>query len=99
MGWPDNTRTELGVESWTIYVSALYWSYVTTSHVGVGDIVASNLYERVYSIFVILIGTFIFLNFFGNIVPIAERLVSKLKKQFQKNYQFASAHMRAINLD
>mmetsp|Transcript_20408 Transcript_20408/g.17720 ORF Transcript_20408/g.17720 Transcript_20408/m.17720 type:complete len:129 (-) Transcript_20408:582-968(-) len=81
-GWPSSIAQRSEVSDWTIYNSALYWSYVTTSHIGIGDIAAANVTERAYSIVIILIGTFMFLEVFGNIVPIAEKLVSKLKLEF-----------------
>lgn len=32
--YPNNYRTTFDVDHFTIYTSALYWSYVTTSHIG-----------------------------------------------------------------
>ena len=42
------------------YVASLYWSFATMSTIGYGDIHAVNVFERVFSIFVMLTGTAVY---------------------------------------
>ena len=48
-------------DSWIdTYVTALYWSLATMSTIGYGDIHAVNVFERVFSVFVMITGTAVY---------------------------------------
>ena len=48
-------------DSWIdTYVTALYWSLATMSTIGYGDIQAVNVFERVFSVFVMITGTAVY---------------------------------------
>lgn len=59
----------------SIYLSATYWSYMTTTHIGVGDISAINLLEKLYTIILAFTSTFIFAFLFGNLVSLVDDIV------------------------
>lgn len=42
------------------YVSSLYWAFTTMTTVGYGDITATTLSERIYNIFSLIVGGFVF---------------------------------------
>ena len=58
----------------TIYIHAIYWSIVTVSHIGVGDITAITVNERLLNCLVILVGTFSYAVLFGNIASLVSDL-------------------------
>lgn len=53
---PDNPRDIVG--SFRLYLAALYWSTMTISTIGYGDIVPVTTGERVYVIIAMLVGAF-----------------------------------------
>lgn len=80
-------RRELKISDLSMYIHSVYWAYVTSSHVGVGDVTGVNIREKVFSIVVMFVTTFTHLYFFGNLASIAKEVVSLLKKKFNENYQ------------
>jgi len=85
--WPNIKPTILPRE-WEIYVSASYWSYVTTSHLGVGDITAVTPEEKVYATIVICLGAFIYAFLFGNLASLVEDAIPAFQKRFESNYRY-----------
>ena len=63
-----------------IYLHSLYWSYVTTSHVGVGDVVAVNSKEKAFAAAIIFLSTFLYAFLFGNLASIVDDLTPKFQK-------------------
>jgi len=85
--YPNNIRTIFDIDNFTIYTSALYWSYVTTSHVGVGDVTGINTLERAYSSIVIMLSTFLYAFLFGNLATLVDDLKPRFQKEFEDNYR------------
>ncbi len=67
-------------------MSALYWSYVTSSHVGVGDITAVNTAERTFTIIYMLLSTFTSTYFFGCLAAMVDDLAPLIKRRFDSTY-------------
>ncbi|KRX04882.1 Cyclic nucleotide-binding protein [Pseudocohnilembus persalinus] len=85
--FPDNSeRTEFPLNKLSVYVHALYWAYVTTSHQGVGDVTAVNILEKRYAIFVMLISTFTNAFFFGNLASMVQQSKPIIKRNFEEIY-------------
>ena len=72
----------------TIYVHAIYWAIVTVSHIGVGDISAITVNERLLNCLVILVGTFAYAILFGNIASLVSDLTGQLRSKLHHNYQY-----------
>jgi hypothetical protein len=53
------------------YLAALYWAFTTMTTVGYGDIVPSNDTERVYSIFIMVMGATVFGYIVGSVSGLA----------------------------
>eukprot|EP00747_Dinoflagellata_sp_TGD_P046388 gnl/TRDRNA2_/TRDRNA2_144413_c0_seq1.p1 gnl/TRDRNA2_/TRDRNA2_144413_c0~~gnl/TRDRNA2_/TRDRNA2_144413_c0_seq1.p1 ORF type:complete len:548 (-),score=87.22 gnl/TRDRNA2_/TRDRNA2_144413_c0_seq1:39-1655(-) len=76
----------LGLEEhqkWDLYIAALYWSSYTMTTVGYGEVNPKNDYERIYAIFVIMVGATIFGYIVGSIAALAsqERGIEALTKK------------------
>ena len=109
--YPNNVRTILDVDIFTIYIHASYWSYVTTSHVGkkvnkifltiigVGDVVGINSDEKLYSSFVIMTSTFLYAFLFGNLASIVGDLTPRFRKEFIDNYRTVLEYAKLAKLD
>ena len=76
------------------YIHALYWTYVTTSHVGVGDVTGVNPMEKTFSIIVMFISIISSTYIFGNLASMVGDLAPILKNKFDQKYQ---AVIQAIN--
>jgi hypothetical protein len=89
---PRNTGTrqpgDISLSEATIYKHAIYWSIVTVSHIGVGDITAITVSERAFNCFVVLMGTFTYAILFGNMASLVSDLTSALKTKLHSQYQF-----------
>ena len=59
------------------YTSALYWAMMTLTTIGYGDIVATNLYERIYVILTMMISALIFAYVVGTMCHLVEGLNSQ----------------------
>lgn len=70
----------------SLYIHAIYWSIVTFSHIGVGDITAITIAERAFNCFVILIYTFAYAILFGNMASLVSGLANNAKSQMYKKY-------------
>ncbi|KAL4436165.1 hypothetical protein ABPG74_018149 [Tetrahymena malaccensis] len=84
--FPNNIRIELSISNRSLYLHAIYWAYVTTSHVGVGDVTGVNLREKIYSIFVMYFSTFTHIIFFGNLASMAREAAFMLKIKLDQIY-------------
>jgi len=62
----------------TSYITSLYWAFTTLTTVGFGDIVPSTNIERLFAMFVMLMGSVIYATIFGN--------VSLLVQNFDKQH-------------
>ena len=79
----DNFNVGIGV----IYIHALYWTYVTCSHVGVGDVSAVNLTEKGFATLIMLLSSFTSTYFFGNLASMVDDLAPILKTRIDKKYK------------
>jgi len=86
-GWPE-TKSPGVPPDWEIYVSASYWSYVLTSHVGVGDIPAVTPEEKVWANVVLFINTFIFAFIFGNLASLVDEVIPAYQRTYDATYRY-----------
>uniref|UniRef100_A0A7S1KDZ0 Cyclic nucleotide-binding domain-containing protein n=2 Tax=Vitrella brassicaformis TaxID=1169539 RepID=A0A7S1KDZ0_9ALVE len=68
----------------SIYVHAIYWSFNTGSHIGTGDVTPVTTQEKVFTVIMIAIMTFLYAAFFGNIVSLVSDLGPKLRQPIAK---------------
>jgi hypothetical protein len=87
---PHGTRTDESIDlSYsTIYVHAIYWSIVTFSHIGIGDVTAITVSERLYNCLVTLIYTFAYAVLFGNIASMVNDIATQVKSKLHKHHAF-----------
>lgn len=109
--FPDNERSELNISKGSIYCHALYWSYMTTSHIGnycsriiiivlgIGDVSAVNTHEKIFSSIVIILSTFLYAFLFGNLASLVDDLTPKFQKEFETNYRKVLEYVKASKLD
>jgi hypothetical protein len=87
---PSGTREDSAMEisKQSLYIHAIYWSIVTFSHIGVGDITAITVPERAFNCAAILIYTFAYAILFGNMASLVSGLANNDKSKMYKQYQF-----------
>jgi len=76
LDFPNNYREKLIISDNSIYVHALYWSYVTSSHIGLGDVCPISWEEKLLGTIVMIITTFTYIAFFGNMASLFQDLVN-----------------------
>ncbi|MCB0282506.1 MAG: cyclic nucleotide-binding domain-containing protein [Calditrichae bacterium] len=92
-GWLS-LHTYAGIsDNLTLYIRSLYWSVVTLTTVGYGDIVPINNAETAYSMLVMLFGVGIYGYVIGNIANILSKR-DPAKVAFQKNMDNLKAFVR-----
>jgi hypothetical protein len=82
-----------------MYMHALYFAYVTTSHIGVGDVTAVTILERIYATIIMLISVFTTIYFFGNLASMVNELAPLLKIKMQANYRYVIDAINSANLN
>jgi len=65
----------------TQYIASLYWSFTTMTTVGYGDVLAGSDAERVFAVFMMLVGVTVF----GYIVGSMASLVAKINQRGQRH--------------
>eukprot|EP00597_Dinobryon_sp_UTEXLB2267_P011107 CAMPEP_0170103660 /NCGR_PEP_ID=MMETSP0020_2-20130122/3637_1 /TAXON_ID=98059 /ORGANISM="Dinobryon sp., Strain UTEXLB2267" /LENGTH=1243 /DNA_ID=CAMNT_0010327291 /DNA_START=886 /DNA_END=4617 /DNA_ORIENTATION=- len=79
--WYDNVSKNgisLQNESTAVqYLWSLYWTIATLTTVGYGDVTASNTYERILNIFILLIGASVFGFIIANVSSILDNIDRK----------------------
>jgi hypothetical protein len=87
---PTGTRNEdsIDLSDNTIYIHAIYWSIVTFSHIGIGDITAVTAPERAFNCAVILIYTFAYAVLFGNMASLVSELTGSMRSKLHEEYTF-----------
>jgi hypothetical protein len=81
-----------------IYIHAIYYSIVTVSHIGVGDITAITVPERLINCVIVLIGTFSYAILFGNIASLVSDFASDVRSALQDKYHASIVHLQKNNL-
>ena len=97
LNWPHSDPEP--ASDGTIYISALYFSYVTTSHVGVGDVNAASNAEKTVCIIYIIIGIYAYFFLFGNIATLVGKLRSRFKAELQTKYKLVMDHIKNHQLE
>ena len=83
------------VSSWDLYVAALYWSTMTISTIGYGDIVPVTMGERVYVIFAMLVGAFEYGYIVGavsNVIATRNEKINKFQMVMRDLNAFLTEH-------
>ena len=75
INYPNNNRDYLNISDESLYLHALYWGYVTSSHIGMGDVCPITWQEKLYGTIVMIITTFTYIYFFGNMAALFQDLV------------------------
>ncbi|KAL4465802.1 hypothetical protein ABPG73_014251 [Tetrahymena malaccensis] len=96
--FPNNIRMQLNISGKSLYLHAIYWAYVTTSHVGVGDVTGVNLREKIFSILIMYISTFTHIIFFGNLASMAKEAAFMLKIKLEQKYEKIFQTISLFNL-
>jgi hypothetical protein len=96
-----NTRTSdsINLSQDTIYIHAIYWSVVTFSHIGLGDITAITVPERAFNCFVILIYTFAYAILFGNMASLVTDLSANFKQSVFNKRNFVMNFLGKNKID
>lgn len=77
------------------YVTALYWSFMTMTTVGYGDIHARTMLEKSVSIVAMLVGGFVFGLMIGSLSDISRR-ANPAQKEAKKRIGWLSAYVRCL---
>ena len=83
---PAGTRNDHSIDlsNDTIYIHAIYWSIVTFSHIGIGDITAVTVPERAFNCCVILGYTFGYALLFGRMATLVRDLSGHIRSKLHK---------------
>ncbi|OQR99214.1 Voltage-gated Ion Channel (VIC) Superfamily [Achlya hypogyna] len=82
---------------YTKYVSAFYWSIMTMTTVGYGDVCAGNTIERSFAIFAMIIGAWIFAYGITNVVATVANF-NPNDTLFQRKMDVVNAYMERRDL-
>lgn len=66
---------------------AIYWAYIVSSHISVGDVTPVNAIEKLYTCIIMYISVFIMAVFLGNLTIMVDDLDPILEKNFKKLYK------------
>lgn len=81
----------------SIYIHSLYWNYVTTSHIGVGDVLPTSNSEKLFTAIVIMITTIYYFYLVGTIASIFEELSPALQSNFETAHKQVLPILKSIN--
>ena len=96
-GWLGLHHFEGINDAVTLYVRSLYWSVVTLTTVGYGDIVPTNNIETLYSMMVMVFGVGVYGYVIGNVAHILAAR-DPAKAAFQNNMEQLKAFVRYRDL-
>jgi voltage-gated potassium channel len=88
---------DAGVDLYTNYVGALYWTVSTLTSVGYGDIVPITNTQRLYAILVQLIGFGVLGYLVGKVVSIISR-TDQVKARYEENIELFTTAVRRRTL-
>lgn len=92
---PDVQNSTRVLQS-TKYVTALYWSFMTMTTVGYGDVHARTMLEKIVSIVSMLIGGFVFGLVIGSLSDVSRR-ANPAGKMAKKQVGWISAYVRRVH--
>jgi hypothetical protein len=77
--WAKQSGLEWGEESTPFiqYTASLYWAMMTLTTIGYGDIIATNIYERIYVIFMMMVSALVFAYVVGTMCSLVQGLNSQ----------------------
>jgi len=85
-----------------IYIHAIYFSYITLTHISIGDICATNHQERIIcSVYVVLschIYCFLFANITSMITDMSRGLLSNLQQKFDETMKCVNTELLSSSL-
>ncbi|EQC38596.1 hypothetical protein SDRG_04299 [Saprolegnia diclina VS20] len=90
-GWVSNQKLQNDT-LYAKYVNAFYWSIMTMTTVGYGDVCAGNTQERAFAIFAMVIGAWIFAYGITNVVATVANL-NPSDTCFQRKMDVVNAYM------
>jgi len=82
---------------WSLYIASLYWSAMTVTSIGYGDITAMNRIEAVSTTAFMLIGGVIWAHIIGNVCAIASSF-SAGKAAYESQMDSLNEMMRSLHL-
>jgi hypothetical protein len=77
----------------TKYIHSMYWSIVTFSHIGLGDITAITYKERLFNCLVVLVTYAAYGLLFGNMASLVSNLTSHMREDLYKKYSFVLEYL------
>lgn len=98
---PDSWVVRLGYvdsSNFELYINSFYWTLTTITTVGYGDIHAGTNIERVYALFIMIIGGLLYSYSIGLLSSIVSTLDQKTAEMNQK-LQILSSIKKEFNLD
>jgi voltage-gated potassium channel len=96
-GWLKISGIKEGQSIVSSYISALYWTTTTLTTVGYGDIVPNTDIEKLYAIFVMIIGVGFYGYLIGNVVSVITKL-DPAHEKFINNLESLAALVKYRNL-
>jgi hypothetical protein len=93
---PENNLD--GLSDFSIYLHASFFVANTISHIGVGAISPVNFQEKIFVVFLIPIGIFVYAFLFGNIVSIVSELGVNQQITYYEKYKYVMKKIETLNL-
>ena len=81
-----------------IYVAAIYYMYITISHVSIGDVCAVNIDERILATIYVAVAVFIYVFLFANVTSMVTDLARTPHASLDSRYQRLMALIKSEQL-
>lgn len=99
IGYPNEKRISFNESNSCVYIHALYWNYVTMSHIGMGDVTPVNSSEKTYTTMIMIISTFLYIFFYGNLASLVEDRFFDLKFAKEQIYNNVIKVLKKFKLE